>query len=123
MHFFSYYEQSFITCGANRMPPLGERSGMQGEFHNYQLKLTCERPLLDGLDVTAGLDGLLASFYRSDRVTIMDDQVVLTPAGYTEHRPLVPGRRVRAGGLTAAPGVSSRPAPATTRSRTRPLPS
>jgi outer membrane receptor protein involved in Fe transport len=83
VHFFSYYEQSFITFGAERVPPLGERSGMQGEFNNYQLKLTLEHQPLPGLDLTAGLDGLLASFYRSDAVTIMGGEVVVTPQGYT----------------------------------------
>ena len=106
VHFFSYYEQSFIGLGANRLPPLGERSGMQGEFHNYQLKLTLQRPLLDGLDVTAGLDGLLASFYRSDAVTIRGDQVVLTPEGYTSTgRWFLGGVFVQAV-WDAAPGVS-----------------
>jgi iron complex outermembrane receptor protein len=83
LHYFGYYEQSFITFGANRLPPLGERSGMQGEFTNYQLKLTAEREVRENLDVIVGLDGLLATFYRSDAVSVMGDRVVLTPDGYT----------------------------------------
>jgi outer membrane receptor protein involved in Fe transport len=83
VHFFSYYEQSFITFGAERVPPFGERSGMQGEFNNYQLKLMAEHQPLPGLDVTAGLEGLLASFYRSDAIRAMGGPVVVTPQGYT----------------------------------------
>jgi iron complex outermembrane receptor protein len=83
-HFFSYYEQSFITFGANDAPPLGQRSGMLGEFNDYQLKLTYERQLLDSVNFIAGLDGLMASFYRSDSWGVTNNQVVVTPNGYTE---------------------------------------
>jgi outer membrane receptor protein involved in Fe transport len=96
IHFFSYFEQSFITFGSNRVPPLGERSGMQGEFINYQLKLTFERQLLPDLHFISGLDGLLASFYRSDSVTILGDRVVVTPGGYA------PGRWLLAGAFAQA---------------------
>jgi outer membrane receptor for ferrienterochelin and colicins len=83
VHFFSYYEQSFITFGANRVPPLGQRSGKQAELSHYELKLKFERQLLDELHFISGVDGLLAGFYRSDGIAITDGQVVVTPQGYT----------------------------------------
>jgi outer membrane receptor for ferrienterochelin and colicins len=98
LHYFSYYEQSFINFGANRLPPLGTRSGMTGEFNQYQLRLTYERQLLESLNVIGGLDGLLSSFYRSDAVTIVNnDTVVLTPSGYT-----TPGRWFLGGAFAQA---------------------
>jgi outer membrane receptor protein involved in Fe transport len=86
VHYFSYYEQSFITFGANDLPPLGSRSGMLGEFNNYQLRLTYERQALESLNVIAGLDGLLASFYRADAWSIPagGSKVEVTPNGYTK---------------------------------------
>jgi outer membrane receptor for ferrienterochelin and colicins len=83
VHLFTYFEQSFVTYGADRLAPVGERASHQDEFNNYQLKLTLERPLLDGLDLIVGLDGLLASFYRSDAVTATGGRLVLTPEGNT----------------------------------------
>ncbi|HEY0708630.1 MAG TPA: TonB-dependent receptor [Polyangia bacterium] len=83
VHFFSYYEQSFITFGANRIPPLGQRSGKQAELSHYELKLRFERQLLDDLNFISGVDGLLAGFYRSDGVAIVDGRVLVTPQGYT----------------------------------------
>jgi iron complex outermembrane receptor protein len=83
VHFFSYFEQSVINYAADRLAPVGERGSHQDEFNNYQLKLTLERPLRDDLDLIVGLDGLLASFYRSDAVTVQGDQLVLIPEGNT----------------------------------------
>jgi outer membrane receptor for ferrienterochelin and colicins len=84
VHFFSYYEQSFITWGVNRIGGNGTRSGTMGEYNNYQLKLTYERQVVDSLNVIAGLDGLLARFYRSDAISTSGADVLLRPQGYTE---------------------------------------
>jgi outer membrane receptor protein involved in Fe transport len=84
VHFFSYFEQSFVTYGADRVAPAGERAAHQDEFNNYQLKLTLEHTPRDDLDLIAGLDGLLASFFRSDAVSVMDGKLVLVPQGNTE---------------------------------------
>jgi outer membrane receptor protein involved in Fe transport len=70
IHFFSYYEQSFITFGSNDQPPLGSRSGMLGEFNDYQMKVHFERQVLDSLNIILGGDTLLASFYRADAWSI-----------------------------------------------------
>jgi iron complex outermembrane receptor protein len=85
-HFFSYYEQSFITFGANDQPPLGSRSGMIGEFTDYQLKVNYERQLGESVNLIAGADGLLASFHRSDAWSIAggNNTVTVVPNGYTQ---------------------------------------
>jgi outer membrane receptor protein involved in Fe transport len=83
VHFFSYFEQSFVTFGADRVAPVGERGSHQDEFNNYQVKLTLERTVADDLDLIAGLDGLVASFYRSDAVTVDNGRLVLIPEGNT----------------------------------------
>jgi iron complex outermembrane receptor protein len=83
VHFFSYDEQSVFTFGANRVPPLGEHTGMQSEFVDSELKLTVEQPLGEGLDLIGGLDGLLAIFYRADAVRSAGDHLELIPGGYT----------------------------------------
>jgi iron complex outermembrane receptor protein len=85
LHYFSYFEQSFFQFGANRVPPLGTRSGKTAEMHNYQLKLTYDRTFLDNLSGTLGLDCLLARFYRMDSITIDNGEVVrLFPNGYAQ---------------------------------------
>jgi outer membrane receptor for ferrienterochelin and colicin len=84
VHFFSYYEQSFITWGVNRVGGNGSRSGTMGEYNNYQLKLTYERQVLDSLNLIGGLDGLMARFYRSDAINTAGADVFLRPQGYTE---------------------------------------
>ena len=49
------------------------------------MKLTYERQVLDSLNVIAGVDGLLARFYRSDAIsTTAAGQVLLRPQQYTE---------------------------------------
>jgi outer membrane receptor for ferrienterochelin and colicins len=98
-HFFSYYEQSFITFGANDAPPIGQRSGMIGEFTDYQLKVTYERQLLDSLNLITGVDGLLASFHRSDAWSIGagSSTVTVVPSGYTQ-----PGKWFLGGGFVQA---------------------
>jgi outer membrane receptor for ferrienterochelin and colicin len=84
VHFFSYYEQSFLTWGVNRAGNNGTRSGTLGEYNNYQAKLTYERQVAESLNVIAGLDGLLARFSRSDAVSTSGANVLLRPSGYTE---------------------------------------
>jgi outer membrane receptor protein involved in Fe transport len=88
IHFFSYYEQSFITWGVNRVGGNGQRSGTMGEYTNYQMKLTYERQVHDTLNVIGGLDGLMARFYRSDAITsqtpsLMGNNILLRPMSYT----------------------------------------
>jgi outer membrane receptor protein involved in Fe transport len=92
LHHFSYAEQSFLTFGVNRQPPLGSRSATVSEMNNYQLKLTYERTFLESLSGTAGFDGLLSHMYRNDQLAIAGAQAQLTPHGYTP-----PGRWLLAG--------------------------
>jgi outer membrane receptor protein involved in Fe transport len=82
-HFFSYLEQSVFNFTSDREAPVGERGAHQDEFNHYQLKVTLERSIRDDLDVIVGLDGLLATFYRSDAVTVMNGHLVLIPEGNT----------------------------------------
>jgi iron complex outermembrane receptor protein len=85
LHYFSYFEESFINFGANRTPPLGSRSGKAAEMNNYQLKLTYDRAFLDNLTATVGLDGLLSSMYRTNGVNIVNaSRVEIAPAGYSD---------------------------------------
>jgi outer membrane receptor protein involved in Fe transport len=83
VHFFSYFEQSYVSYGADRVAPAGERAAHQDEFVNYQLKLTLEHRAREDLNLIAGLDGLLASFFRSDAVSVVDGKLVLIPRGNT----------------------------------------
>jgi outer membrane receptor protein involved in Fe transport len=93
-HFFSYLEQSVFNFTSDREPPVGERGSHQDEFNHYQLKLTLERSLREDLDLIVGLDGLLASFYRSDAVRVVDGQLIFSPQGNTP-----PGRWFLGGGF------------------------
>jgi outer membrane receptor for ferrienterochelin and colicins len=85
VHYFSYYEQSFITWGVNRVGGQGTRSGTYGEYANYQMKATYERQLLEGLNFIGGGDALMARFYRSDAISNSRDfsNILLRPRGYT----------------------------------------
>jgi outer membrane receptor protein involved in Fe transport len=88
IHFFSYYEQSFITWGVNRVGGNGQRSGTMGEYTNYQMKLNYERQVHDTLNIIGGVDGLMARFYRSDAITsqtpsLMGNNILLRPMSYT----------------------------------------
>jgi iron complex outermembrane receptor protein len=85
-HYFGYYEQSFITFGANDAPPLGQRSGTLGEYNQYRLLLTYERQIFEPLNVIAGLDPMLSTFYRSDAWSIRPnaDRIDVFPNGYTQ---------------------------------------
>ena len=100
VHYFSYYEQSFITWGVNRVGGQGTRSGTMGEYANYQMKLTYERQLLDGLNFIGGADALMARFYRSDAISSVgatNPVIQLRPQGYT-----VPGNWLLAGAFAQA---------------------
>src|SRR5207249_4036710 len=64
--------------------PLGSRSGTAGEYTNYQLKSNYERQLGDSVNIIGGVDGLLATFVRSDSWAVTGNTVTYTPSGYTQ---------------------------------------
>jgi outer membrane receptor protein involved in Fe transport len=97
VHYFSYYEQSFITWGVHRTGGDGTRSGTMGEYANYQMKLTYERQLLESLNFIGGADGLMARFFRSDAISNSGPIFRLRPEGYT-----VPGNWLLAGAFAQA---------------------
>jgi iron complex outermembrane receptor protein len=70
-------EQSWITqFGANRLPPLGSRSGQNSIEEHWQLKSHVDHRFSENLEAMLGIDLLVADFRQAEGLVIQDGTTV-----------------------------------------------
>ena len=70
-------EQSWISqYGANRLPPLGSRSGQNSIEEHWQLKSYIDRTFSENLDAMLGIDLLYADFSQSEGLVIQNGTTI-----------------------------------------------
>jgi outer membrane receptor protein involved in Fe transport len=83
VHYFNYFEYSFLAWGVDDSPPLGHRGGQDTEMIDYALKIVYRDQLLSRLHLVAGADTTLAHIFHSDAFNIASGNTVgsLVPSG------------------------------------------
>jgi outer membrane receptor for ferrienterochelin and colicins len=76
-HRIHLLEQSWISqYGANRLPPLGSRSGQNSIEEHWQLKTYVDHKFSEKLDAMLGIDFLYADFTQSEGLVIQNGTTV-----------------------------------------------
>lgn len=80
-HYIHLQEQSWISqYGANRLPPLGSRSGQNSEEVHWHLKSYYERQLTETVSSLVGIDAWYIDFQRADAIELRDgNDLTITP--------------------------------------------
>lgn len=85
LHYYELKEQSWIgTFGANWLPPYGSRSGQLTEEMHYRLKAYYQGRVGEAVDLTAGYDGIYATWPRSMGWSLTDGAAIALSPRYLE---------------------------------------
>jgi outer membrane receptor for ferrienterochelin and colicins len=78
-------EQSWISqYGANRLPPLGSRSGQNSEEVHWNFKSYYERDLTESLSSLVGIDAHYIDFQRADALELRNGDTYTVTPGRTD---------------------------------------
>ena len=83
LHFYQLKEQTWIkTYGANRLPPLGSRSGQFTDELRASLKAYIQSQIVQSLNITVGYDGNYTKFLQSMGHSLLDGKNISLSAHY-----------------------------------------
>jgi iron complex outermembrane receptor protein len=72
VHFYHLDEQTWVSFGANTMPPLGSRSGQITDELHEEFKAYFQGNIIEPLNLTLGYDGIYSKFLQSLGVSLTD---------------------------------------------------